>query len=96
VVSISSPGQVTQRLLRRALRTAKSSAFRLRNPELAAAIDDVREGHLTYLSVAALQDLAHAAVALQRLRIPGIYLEAGVARGGSSIVLWDDPATLGT
>lgn len=46
----------------------------------------VAEG-LTYLSPAALDDLHRAVEAIERQRVPGIFVEAGCALGGSALVI---------
>lgn len=47
----------------------------------------VRRAGLTYLGPRPLAELFHAARAAERERRPGIFVEAGCARGGSAIVL---------
>jgi asparagine synthase (glutamine-hydrolysing) len=50
-------------------------------------IRQVRQQHLTYLPVAALNDLYDAAQTADEQGRPGIFLEAGCALGGSAIVI---------
>ncbi len=47
----------------------------------------VREGRLTYLSVPKLASLARTCQAIEEQRIPGRFIEAGCALGGSAIVI---------
>jgi hypothetical protein len=56
-------------------------------PALEQVIAGVLEEHLTYLSVGGLRTLAQVVTDLEAAGIPGLILEAGVARGGSAIVL---------
>jgi len=58
-----------------------------RHPSLAATIRQVRLEGLTYLSAAALADLAEAALAVEHEGIAGDVIETGTALGGSAIVL---------
>jgi Macrocin-O-methyltransferase (TylF) len=50
-------------------------------------VAEVREKKLTYLPVAALNDLFEAASTAERDKRPGVFIEAGCALGGSAIVL---------
>jgi O-methyltransferase len=50
-------------------------------------IGEVRKRKLTYLPVAALNDLFAAATVAEREKRPGVFVEAGCALGGSAIVL---------
>lgn len=50
-------------------------------------ISRIRAGKLTYLSVARLARLANACRAIEEARLPGIFIEAGCALGGSSILV---------
>lgn len=50
-------------------------------------IAKVRRGNLTYCGAPKLENLAEAALCVVRENIPGLFLEAGVALGGSAIVL---------
>ncbi len=56
-------------------------------PRLEQVIAGVREENLTYLGVGGLRTLASVVTDLETAGIPGLILEAGVARGGSAIVL---------
>jgi hypothetical protein len=56
-------------------------------PELEQVIAGVLDEHLTYLSVGGLRTLASVVTELEAAGVPGLVLEAGVARGGSAIVL---------
>lgn len=49
--------------------------------------DRVRADRLTYLTIEKLDDLEHQASTLDEHDIPGMFVEAGVALGGASIVL---------
>jgi asparagine synthase (glutamine-hydrolysing) len=51
------------------------------------AVRLARSEHLTYLSVPALLDLADRVRAAERRALPGALIEAGCARGGSTLVL---------
>ena len=46
----------------------------------------VDEG-LTYLSPAALDDLRRTIASLEAARVPGLFIEAGCALGGSALVI---------
>ena len=83
---------------RRRLRQAEGELRRSERPAPAApvdalpepvehAIDRVRAERLTYVKADGLRELAAAVVALERDGVPGTIVEAGVARGGSAIVL---------
>lgn len=65
-------------------------------PALHPIIGQVRKQRLTYLPVAALNDLYEAAAAADAQARPGVFLEAGCALGGSAMVLTQakDPARL--
>lgn len=69
--------------------TQIGDAFRLliSNPLMFNVIRAVHAQRLTYLSRAALIDLYKAVQRLERQRVAGIIIEAGVALGGSAIVL---------
>ena len=56
-------------------------------PELEGLIATVREANLTYCGKPKLENLARAARAVVNDGVPGDFLEAGVALGGSAIVL---------
>jgi len=47
----------------------------------------VRQQRLTFLGVAPLLDLRHRAQELDRASVPGVFIEAGCALGGSAIML---------
>jgi asparagine synthase (glutamine-hydrolysing) len=47
----------------------------------------VRAEGLTYLSPAALDDLHRTVQSLERQRVPGLFIEAGCALGGSALVI---------
>ena len=47
----------------------------------------VREEGLTYLSAAALDDLHRTVQSLEGQRVPGLFIEAGCALGGSALVI---------
>ena len=47
----------------------------------------VREEGLTYLSAAALDDLQRTVQSIERQRLPGLFIEAGCALGGSALVI---------
>lgn len=69
------------RRTRQSLRTLRSRAWA---PEI---VRNVRKDHLTMLSAAALHDLWCAVREVERRHVPGAFIEAGCARGGSAIVL---------
>lgn len=52
-----------------------------------ALISDIRERNLTYLSERRLASLAHSCRSIEDRAIPGIFIEAGCALGGSTILL---------
>lgn len=56
-------------------------------PEARDLITQVRAKNLTYLSEKKLACLAHACRELEADRVPGVFIEAGCALGGSSILL---------
>ncbi len=70
-----------------ATKAAKTRSRRPAPEPVHPVIREVRERHLTYLPVGALNDLYEAAVAADREGRRGIFLEAGCALGGSAIVL---------
>ena len=47
----------------------------------------VRAEGLTYLSAAALDDLHRTVQSIERQRLPGRFIEAGCALGGSALVI---------
>jgi len=57
------------------------------NDDAANAIAAVRAAHLTYCGKPKLENLAAAALRVVREEVPGDFIEAGVALGGSAIVL---------
>lgn len=63
------------------------NSWSARHPSVAAIITRVRESGWTYLDLQALMDLAQAAMDAERKNLPGIIIETGCGRGGSSIVL---------
>lgn len=65
----------------------KLGAVSLSHPSVAAIVLRVRREHLTYLTVPALLDLHQTAARIEADNLPGIFIEAGCALGGSAIVL---------
>jgi asparagine synthase (glutamine-hydrolysing) len=65
----------------------KLGAVLLSQPKAGATILGVRRERLTYLTTSALLDLHLAAVQAEIKGIPGTFVEAGCALGGSAIVL---------
>lgn len=65
----------------------RSFSALLNNTDLFGTIRAVRARKLTYLNTSALLDLADATRQLEAGRRPGAIIEAGVALGGSAIVL---------
>lgn len=65
----------------------------LDNPLVGLALDDIeliagiRSQKLTYLSDSKLASLVHTCRAIEESRLPGIFLEAGCALGGSAILV---------
>lgn len=66
----------------------------LADPIGAALALRIRRHRLSYLGVDALLDLRHEVKRIERDRVPGVVLEAGVALGGSAVMLSSskDPA----
>lgn len=64
-----------------------SAQLRVTDPQAYRIIQAVRAARLTYLSVQALDDLRNAARRVDEQRVPGVIVEAGVALGGSAIIL---------
>jgi len=56
-------------------------------PAISGVIRRVGQQHLTYLSQAALGDLAAAVLDVEEKGVPGLILEAGCALGGSALVI---------
>lgn len=54
---------------------------------IATLLADLRTSHLTYVGMRKLKNLAWAAYSVREARVPGIYVEAGVALGGTAILL---------
>ncbi|MFC1466509.1 MAG: TylF/MycF/NovP-related O-methyltransferase [Candidatus Brachytrichaceae bacterium NZ_4S206] len=65
----------------------KLGAVSLSHPSVAATVLRVRRERLTYLTVPALLDLHQTAARIEANNLPGIFIEAGCALGGSAIVL---------
>lgn len=81
-------GRLERRLVGRAAAGAQTVARKKPSvPPIHPIVREVRKRKLTYLPVAALNDLFEAAVTAEREMRPGIFLEAGCALGGSAIVL---------
>ena len=91
-------GRIKRRLLGRpspppkaakktAKKAAKKAAQKPAPPALHPIIGQVREQRLTYLPVAALNDLYEAALAADTQDRAGVFLEAGCALGGSAMVI---------
>ena len=55
--------------------------------EVVGRITAVTQEHLSYLKVPQLAALARAALDAEAQEVPGLFIEAGTARGGSAIVL---------
>jgi asparagine synthase (glutamine-hydrolysing) len=68
-------------------RTVRSLRPLVSDPALYSMIRAVRRQKLTYLSRLALLDLCDAAQQLDRKNLHGLIIEAGVALGGSAIIL---------
>jgi asparagine synthase (glutamine-hydrolysing) len=75
------PSEVMIAKLTSRLRNARAWAL------LSPAARRVRRQHLTYLSAERLLNLQRCARELDRARVPGDFIEAGVALGGSAILL---------
>jgi Macrocin-O-methyltransferase (TylF) len=65
-----------------ALRTAAAEQGKTRT-----LLTAVRDKRLTYLSMAKLDALARTCLAIEEQRIPGVFIEAGCALGGSSVII---------
>lgn len=76
-----------RRLFRSGRRRQVSPDFRRRHAHLAPVIEEVVARRLTYLSVAALEDLADVVADAEASGLPGSVVEAGTALGGSAVVL---------
>jgi len=61
--------------------------FDLRHPRVSAVIGEVIDRHLSYSEREVLVELAKTALEIERDRVPGIFVEAGCALGGSALVL---------
>jgi len=61
--------------------------LKLDEPYLSLLIDQIRSKNLTYLSVAKLHMLAKTCISLHNHKIPGKFIEAGCALGGSAILI---------
>lgn len=62
-------------------------AAQVRNPAEASLITSIRSSSLTYLSSERLRLLAECIRALKKEKVEGVYVEAGVALGGSAILI---------
>ena len=72
----------------RAVTRARNEAERaLTAARLSSTAREVRKTHLTYLSVPKMRNLERCAGEVERRGVPGAYVEAGVALGGSAILL---------
>lgn len=81
-------GRLKRRLVGRPAAVAQKVARKKPSvPPIHPIVRQVRKRKLTYLPVAALNDLFEAAATAERENRPGIFLEAGCALGGSAIVL---------
>ena len=47
----------------------------------------VRRSRLSYLGIVALADLIEAVISIERQKLPGVFMEAGCALGGSALVI---------
>jgi hypothetical protein len=68
-------------------RAARSLRLLVTNPSIFSAIRHVRAQKLTYLTLLALSDLYDTARRLEHQNLGGAIVEAGVALGGSAIIL---------
>jgi asparagine synthase (glutamine-hydrolysing) len=50
-------------------------------------LTSVRDRHLTYLSMAKLEALVRTCQAIEEQQVPGVFIEAGCALGGSAVVI---------
>lgn len=57
------------------------------DPRAHALITAVRDSRLTYLSAAKLASLARTCLAIEEQHVPGLFVEAGCALGGSAVVI---------
>jgi exopolysaccharide biosynthesis predicted pyruvyltransferase EpsI len=57
------------------------------NIELEILIKQIRNRNLTYLSEERLQNIVSTCIEIEKSEIPGIFVEAGCALGGSSIII---------
>lgn len=65
------------------LRSLQDRYFRFRHP----IAERIRKKKLTYLSIAALQNIYMHIKSVEQQNIPGIFIEAGCALGGSTIMI---------
>lgn len=68
-------------------------SFAIRFPAAFITILRVKKAKLTYLSLAKLVNLSLCVKRVEKDRIPGIFIEAGCALGGSAIVIADNKKT---
>lgn len=80
-----------RRLMQRAIRLPAHVRDRFRRSSLPSPLDDVahqvRQEGLSYLSIAKLDKLGHAVLAVKRRGVEGAIIEAGCALGGSTVLL---------
>ena len=63
------------------------SRLAISNPSHLFRLIRIRHDHLTYLDLPALVDLRNAVAKIETQGIPGVLIEAGVALGGSALVI---------
>lgn len=63
------------------------SRLALSNPSHLFRLIRIRHDHLTYLDLPALVDLRNAVAYIEKQRIPGVLIEAGIALGGSALAI---------
>lgn len=78
---------MTETTRRLNLNDVEIDRLRAHAPGVLEAIRTVRSRALTYLSDRALAELAWAALSIEAEQLPGVFLEAGTALGGSAVVL---------
>ena len=78
---------IRNRLKRIVVHSDKKKLFSTLSPEDQELITNIRKKNLTYLPVRKLASIAKSCRSIEDSHLPGIFLEAGCALGGSSILI---------